>query len=171
MMILSGDRPRSRILSVILIAIFLALAFAPFLFPGSKPLNVAAKICIFALLVASYDLLLGFTGIVSFAHTMFFGIGSYGVALAIFNYGPTWSMIALGTIKQGARDLPVFGRSGKNVPNQQENSDHAEQISNQRRNRTTNSRLPHPAGNDEWEHQDVRERQPDRPELQRARRL
>jgi len=25
----------------------LALAFAPFLFPGSKPLNVAAKICIF----------------------------------------------------------------------------------------------------------------------------
>ncbi|MEA2838798.1 MAG: branched-chain amino acid transport system permease protein [Methylobacteriaceae bacterium] len=98
MMVLSGDRPRSRILSVILIAIFVALAFAPFLFPGSKPLNVAAKICIFALLVASYDLLLGFTGIVSFAHTMFFGIGSYGVALAIFNYGPTWSMIALGII-------------------------------------------------------------------------
>ncbi|GAC1549305.1 MAG: branched-chain amino acid ABC transporter permease [Beijerinckiaceae bacterium] len=95
-MILSGDRPRSRILSVILIAILVALAFAPFLFPGSKPLNVAAKICIFALLVASYDLLLGYTGIVSFAHTMFFGIGSYGVALALYNYGPSSSMIALG---------------------------------------------------------------------------
>jgi len=83
MMILSGDKPRSLVLSVLLAAVFLALAFAPFLFPGSKPLNVAAKICIFALLVASYDLLLGYTGIVSFAHTMFFGIGSYGVALAL----------------------------------------------------------------------------------------
>ncbi len=96
MMILSGDRPRSRVLSIILVAILLALAFAPFLFPGSKPLNVAAKICIFALLVASYDLLLGYTGIVSFAHTMFFGIGSYGIALALYNYGASWSMIALG---------------------------------------------------------------------------
>ena len=35
-----------------------------------------------SLLVASYDLLLGYTGIVSFAHTMFFGIGAYGVAIA-----------------------------------------------------------------------------------------
>jgi branched-chain amino acid transport system permease protein len=34
-------------------------------------------------LVASFDLLLGYTGIVSFAHTMFFGIGAYGVAIAL----------------------------------------------------------------------------------------
>ena len=34
----------------------------------------------FIVLVASYDLLLGYTGIVSFAHTMFFGLGAYGVA-------------------------------------------------------------------------------------------
>ena len=59
------------------------LAFAPFLFPGAKSLNVAAKICVFIVLAASYDLLLGYTGIVSFAHTMFFGIGAYGVAIAL----------------------------------------------------------------------------------------
>jgi branched-chain amino acid transport system permease protein len=35
------------------------------------------------LLVASYDLLLGHTGIVSFAHVMFFGVDAYGVALMI----------------------------------------------------------------------------------------
>ncbi len=40
------------------------------------------------LLVASYDLLLGYTGIVSFAHTMFFGIGAYGVAIASTRMGP-----------------------------------------------------------------------------------
>jgi branched-chain amino acid transport system permease protein len=37
--------------------------------------------------VASYDLLLGYTGIVSFAHTMFFGIGAYGVAIASTRMG------------------------------------------------------------------------------------
>ncbi len=80
--LLSGDAPRSRILTALLAAIFIALALAPFLFPGTRPLDVAAKVCVFILLVASYDLLLGYTGIVSFAHTMFFGIGGYGVAIA-----------------------------------------------------------------------------------------
>ena len=76
LMPLSGDPPGSKVLSVALIAIVLGLALAPFLFPGAKPLNVGAKICIFIALAASYDLLLGYTGVVSFAHTMFYGIGS-----------------------------------------------------------------------------------------------
>ena len=50
----------------------------------------------FIALVASYDLLLGYTGIVSFAHTMFFGIGGYGVAIALERLGPTWTSVALG---------------------------------------------------------------------------
>jgi branched-chain amino acid transport system permease protein len=49
------------------------------------------------LLVASYDLLLGYTGIVSFAHTMFFGIGGYGVGIAMAKLGPGWGALALGT--------------------------------------------------------------------------
>ncbi|ABD86932.1 branched-chain amino acid ABC transporter permease [Rhodopseudomonas palustris] len=96
MMLLSGDPPRSRLLSVLLIAIVAGLALAPLLFPGAKPLNVATKICIFAALVASYDLLLGYTGTVSFAHTMFYGIGSYAIAIALYTLGPSWSAIALG---------------------------------------------------------------------------
>ena len=98
MKLLSGDPPRSIILSVLLGTIVLALAFAPFLFPGSKPLNVAAKICVFIVLVASYDLLLGYAGIVSFAHTMFYGIGSYGMAIALFTLGPTWSAMGVGVL-------------------------------------------------------------------------
>ena len=42
---------------------------------------------VFIVLVASFDLLLGYTGIVSFAHTMFFGIGAYGVAIASTRLG------------------------------------------------------------------------------------
>jgi branched-chain amino acid transport system permease protein len=94
--IFSGDLPRSRVLLVVLIAILAGLAFAPFAFPGAKALNVAAKICVFIVLVASFDLLLGYTGIVSFAHTMFFGIGAYGVAIAITRLGPTWTAVAAG---------------------------------------------------------------------------
>ena len=94
--VLSGDLPRSRVLTVVLIAIVAALALAPFVFPGAKALNVAAKICIFIVLVASFDLLLGYTGIVSFAHTMFFGIGAYGVAIALTRLGPSWPAVGGG---------------------------------------------------------------------------
>ncbi len=94
--LLSHDLPRSRILAVLLIGIVLALAFAPFIFPGVKALSVAAKILVFIVLVASFDLLLGYTGIVSFAHTMFFGIGAYGIAIACTRWGPTWEALAIG---------------------------------------------------------------------------
>lgn len=98
MMILSGDPPRSRVLSLLLIVIVTMLALAPFLFPGAKAMNVATKICIFAALVASYDLLLGYTGTVSFAHTMFYGIGSYAIAIALYAMGPTWASVATGIV-------------------------------------------------------------------------
>jgi branched-chain amino acid transport system permease protein len=94
--VLSHDLPRSRILAIVLLALFVLLAFAPFVIPGVKALNVAAKILIFIVLVASFDLLLGYTGIVSFAHTMFFGIGAYGVAMASNAWGATWPSLLLG---------------------------------------------------------------------------
>ena len=96
--LLSGDYPRSRALTVLLLLILVGLAFAPFVFPGTRSLDVAAKVCVFILLVASYDLLLGYTGIVSFAHTMFFGIGAYGIAIAASSLGPTWGSLALGSL-------------------------------------------------------------------------
>jgi len=95
--LLSGDAPRGRVLSILLLVLLIGLAFAPFLFTGTKPLTVAAKICIFVVLVVSYDLLLGYTGIVSFAHTMFYGIGGYGVGLALYTWGPSWGIVLGGT--------------------------------------------------------------------------
>jgi branched-chain amino acid transport system permease protein len=94
--LLSNDMPRSRLLALLLAALFIALAFAPFIFPGVKALSVAAKILVFVVLVASFDLLLGYTGIVSFAHTMFFGIGAYGIAISASRLGPSWGAVLLG---------------------------------------------------------------------------
>jgi branched-chain amino acid transport system permease protein len=96
--LLSNDLPRSAPLAAVLVLILLALALAPFLFSGAQALNVAAKVCVFVLLVAAYDLLLGYTGIVSFAHTMFFGIGGYGVAIALARLGSDWTALALGVL-------------------------------------------------------------------------
>lgn len=74
----------------------LALTFAPFLFPDVRAQEVAVRICIFVVLVASYDLLIGYTGIVSFAHTMFFGLGAYGTAIALKAMGPSFTAILIG---------------------------------------------------------------------------
>ncbi|GAA5233151.1 branched-chain amino acid ABC transporter permease [Verticiella sediminum] len=94
--ILSGDRPRSRVLGVLLALIFVCLAAGPFLFSGTRAFAMLGTICIFIIVVAAYDLMLGYTHIVSFAHTMFFGIGAYGVAMAIAAWGNGFGAIAAG---------------------------------------------------------------------------
>ncbi|WP_417806667.1 branched-chain amino acid ABC transporter permease [Thioclava sp.] len=81
---------------LIVLGIGIALLFAPFLFPGVRAIEVAARICVFIVLVASYDLLIGYTGIVSFAHTMFFGLGAYGVGIALAQHDASWSALILG---------------------------------------------------------------------------
>jgi branched-chain amino acid transport system permease protein len=96
--LISHERPKSRILAILLVAVLIGLLIAPFAFPGTRALETAAKIAIFIVLVASYDLLLGYGGIVSFAHTMFFGIGAYGVAIASTMMGPSWTALLVGAV-------------------------------------------------------------------------
>ena len=117
-----GQSAARRALTLILLAILLGLALAPVLFPGMEALNVAAKICYFVVLAASYDLLLGYTGIVSFAHTMFFGIGGYGAGIALYNFGPSWSALAArhrrgfsGRGGAGACHRPVFAAGARHL--------------------------------------------------------
>jgi len=106
--LLSGEAPHSRLLAAALVAILLGLVTAPFLFAGARPLNTAATICVYIVLVASYDLLLGYTGIVSFAHTMFYGIGAYGVGIALASSEePTWGLVALGIAGALAVTVPL----------------------------------------------------------------
>jgi branched-chain amino acid transport system permease protein len=94
--LLSNDLPRSRWLAGLLIIIVLGLFVTPFAIDSANALNVAAKIMIFIILAASFDLLLGYTGIFSFAHTMFFGIGAYGVAIACNRLGADFGSVAIG---------------------------------------------------------------------------
>jgi branched-chain amino acid transport system permease protein len=95
--LLSADPPRSRILALLLVAILAGLIVTPFALHSAQANAAAVHICVFILLVASYDLLLGYGGIVSFAHTMFFGIGGYGAGLALAAR-PSWAALAAGSL-------------------------------------------------------------------------
>ena len=64
------------------IAVIAALVFYPKVF-GIYYTNVFISFAIFALFAVSYNLLLGYTGLLSFGHAMFFGVGAYGTALAL----------------------------------------------------------------------------------------
>jgi ABC-type branched-subunit amino acid transport system ATPase component/ABC-type branched-subunit amino acid transport system permease subunit len=44
-------------------------------------LDVGTEICFLALYAVAFNLLLGYTGIASFGHSIFFGLGSYGIGL------------------------------------------------------------------------------------------
>ena len=94
--IFSGDTPRSRPLTAILLVILVCLALGPFLFDGTRAFSTLGMICVFIVVVASYDLMLGYTHIVSFAHTMFFGIGAYGMAIATDAMGNNFTAILVG---------------------------------------------------------------------------
>lgn len=79
------------------LAVLLAWVLLPAVLPSFQMLDLALKIALFATLAASYDVVLGYTGIVSFGHAMFFGFGAYAVALAVGKLGaPTYGHLLLG---------------------------------------------------------------------------
>lgn len=72
---------------LIQIALLVFLAVMPLAVPSFRVMDVLTKIMIFTVAVASYDLLLGYTGIFSLAHGMFFGIGAYSMGLVLYRAG------------------------------------------------------------------------------------
>lgn len=48
-------------------------------------LNMLTEIIVFALYAVSYNLLLGYAGLLSFGHAMFFGMGAFTVAVALIH--------------------------------------------------------------------------------------
>jgi len=63
-------------------ALLVALAAIPAAF-GPYYTNLFVNFAIFAVFSVSLNLLLGYTGLFSFGHAMFFGAGGYGTALAL----------------------------------------------------------------------------------------
>jgi branched-chain amino acid transport system permease protein len=57
------------------------------------------EVLIWGLLAMSSDLLIGYTGMISFGHSAFFGLGMYGAAAALLMFPPNlWLALAFGLI-------------------------------------------------------------------------
>ncbi len=67
---------------IVWVALLVALAAIPAVF-GPYYTNMFVNFAIFAVFSVSLNLLLGYTGLFSFGHAMFFGAGGYGTALAL----------------------------------------------------------------------------------------
>lgn len=66
-----------------LFALFIIL---PFVTPYR---SLASEMLIFAIFALGFDILFGYTGLLSFGHAMFFGIGAYGTALVLIKLVPS----------------------------------------------------------------------------------
>jgi branched-chain amino acid transport system permease protein len=74
-----------------------AVLLLPVVYPDPYVLRVAAMTCIFATLAASWDLLAGYAGQVSFGHALFFGAGAYASAIASLRLGLSpWITVWIG---------------------------------------------------------------------------
>ncbi len=79
------------------LGVLLAFVLAPVIVPSFQVTDLLLKVALFATLVASYDVVIGYTGIVSFGHAMFFGFGAYAVALSLGKWGaPTYGHLLAG---------------------------------------------------------------------------
>lgn len=56
--------------------------------------QIASTMLIWMLFVASFNLLLGYTGLLSFGHAIFFGIGAYAAAIGIAKFGVPYAIAA-----------------------------------------------------------------------------
>jgi branched-chain amino acid transport system permease protein len=79
---------RSRYLDVLIaIAAFAVLTTLPFLFSSKALLDFVIRCSAFGLFATSLNLLVGYTGMISFGHGMFFGLGAYGFGLIMQRTG------------------------------------------------------------------------------------
>ena len=88
-------------------AVMAVLIVAPLVLPEFWR-RFLTEVLVWGLLAMSSDLLIGYTGMISFGHSAFFGLGMYGAAAALLLFSPPnlWLAIAFGLI--GAAIVALF---------------------------------------------------------------
>ena len=95
---------RARALGV---AALVALALVPWVLARHQ-LSILTDLLIFGLFALSLDLILGYTGMVSFGHAAYFGLGAYGSALVLIHFAqPVPVALLAGALLAAVVALPV----------------------------------------------------------------
>ena len=101
---------RLRYLDVLIaVAAFAVLAALPFLFSSKALLDFVIRCAAFGLFATSLNLLVGYTGMISFGHGMFFGLGAYGFGLIMQRTGLPIPVAFVGTLMITAVVSVVIG--------------------------------------------------------------
>lgn len=94
---LPADARKSARLKVMMTAYrvplsILALCILPWLLPSKA---LAVNVLIYGVVAVGYNLLFGYTGLLSFGHAAFFGTGAYITGMAIGQFGVPWFLAVL----------------------------------------------------------------------------
>src|SRR5579863_3282300 len=95
---------------LVALAVWLVLAAMPFWFPlvGGYT-SLGSRVLVMALAAMSLNFLLGFTGVLSFGHAAYFGVGAYGLGLTIKYLAPSTLLgIAVG-VAAGTLAAAIIG--------------------------------------------------------------
>ena len=96
---IEAQSKRLRYLDVLIaVAAFAVLATLPFLFGSKALLDFVIRCSAFGLFATSLNLLVGYTGMISFGHGMFFGLGAYGFGLIMQRTGVPIPVAFIGTL-------------------------------------------------------------------------
>lgn len=86
-------------------AAIVALVILPWVAPYEA---LAVNILIFGLYAVGFNLVFGYTGMLSFGHAAFIGVGAYGCGVAISVFGINWLLaIAIGVVLAGVAAAAV----------------------------------------------------------------
>lgn len=84
--------------TILLLLVTLAMFLLPLFTDSRTLLMLFAQIFLYAIFALSYDLLLGYTGIISFGHAMFFGIGAYSAGILLQAGDGSWTHLLLAVL-------------------------------------------------------------------------
>ncbi|HEX7812676.1 MAG TPA: branched-chain amino acid ABC transporter permease [Burkholderiales bacterium] len=90
-------------------ATLLVLIALPLLFPGKAFSDFVIRLSAFAIFATSLNLLVGYTGLVSFGHGLFYGLGAYSFALMMQKLGTSIPVAFALTIMMSAAVAAVVG--------------------------------------------------------------
>ncbi|CEP66657.1 ABC transporter, permease [Moorella glycerini] len=89
---------KRRRFHILLLILLLLVAAVPLFTESRATINLLTHIFIIAIFAMSYDILLGYTGIISFGHALFFGSGAYTIGLLLKNLGRGLEIALLGLV-------------------------------------------------------------------------
>jgi branched-chain amino acid transport system permease protein len=78
-------------IAVLLVVALIPVAALPLPLPKQFFIVIPTEVFIFAVFALTYDVIFGYTGLISFGHALFVGAGAYGLTVAMSQHGaPLW---------------------------------------------------------------------------------